>query len=649
MVTRICQNEKSMAPSVFIDLVIDSQTGEAVATAVIGPVSEAESLRQVPDPRFANGAGLDQMMEEAIHAQRIPEAWVAPFSPQRDHPVQRVIELLEWVMWVLTARGEAPSHVLATDRAGIRGASAAFQSWIRLPAREDLELAIARALDAARRVGLGTTGEETRTSALTYGVPGTPAGLVVARILGSLVLHSGLNATRKNREWVSPAPGAEVTRRLLMLADTSSESPARPMGVARIHTILARTEGLVEAIAAPIALRALDSVMDSLSGTAGSGRTKALLRATLGEISGIVEARQGDYEACERVLERLWDERDPNTPGIIEASFSDDPWALTRAHFLRAQVANHRGDYAKATRSLDRAREIAQQERSIRMRLLMAEAAVVSAGAAQNRWPFDPSSDEERGAMDQAADWLHSSLVDLEDSGREKTDAAAAWHSEQEEPTQRDPFLGAALGTFGRTLAFLGQHDDATTSLLRSRRCFSSASDLCANAVYLTHVELDRPSRTDPDCFEQFLSLALEPAHRTPDLCSQRLLHDDGFRFLLNVLLKALAFGLTPTGVDQELWAEALSSTGDESAFSSIARLRSHPSELLARHAGEVLSRWDRPAEAARWLDLSVKVGRSGEETMRRLAQFTERLANGDGADLRAPRGSVFNPCFEYR
>lgn len=269
------------------------------------------------------------------------------------------------------------------------------------------------------------------------------------------------------------------------------------------------------------------------------------------------------------------------------------------------------------------------------MKLLLAEAATLMAVAAQNRWPFDPASLEEMNSMSEAASILDKVVRDLRKIGS----------GEQQE--RRDPTLAAALGTLGRTIAFIGKHREARRFLYEARKQFSSTRDLVVNGIYLAHVELDS-NVVVPSRFEKALILVVQPEERSPEYFATRLAAGDlASRFALNVLLKAIASRLEVWNVDTSAWIASLTAEGSGTLYDLLCRMRSHPTELVARHAAEVLKSSDLPQAAARWFELGISVGREGGQTLERLAQFTEHLALGRAPS--GPRGAILNPCYEYR
>jgi hypothetical protein len=74
--------------------------------------------------------------------------------------------------------------------------------------------------------------------------------------------------------------------------------------------------------------------------------------------------------------------------------------------------------------------------------------------------------------------------------------------------------------------------------------------------------------------------------------------------------------------------------------------MRSHPSELIARHLGELAS----PPDARKsWFELSLELSENAPAggTIHRFGAFTRRLLSNEGP--LGPVGCVTNPTFEYR
>jgi hypothetical protein len=454
---------------------------------------------------------------------------------------------------------------------------------------------------------------------------------------------------------MSPAPPSDLLNELRRLPGLIEEQPPRPLAIARLEARFRRATGTSGATCARIARDALRQVAANV-GVLPTPAMAAILRAALGEIAGLADARSGDFESCMPFYEEFFDRHDAAPLSLIERAFAGEPWTQASAFWTRARIANHRGDVRGALAALRRVRLECAREDSTRMSLLAAEAAITEAVSVQNRWPFDPASEPDGGAMAEAARSLEALIARLRDDreASELSAAATPLHlgDKGSEPVRlrRDPTLAAALGTLGRTYAFLGRHDDAVQALLEARGRFVSPADRALSAHFLAQVELDRGSDRDGDRLECVLRCLVPPHTRDPAAGLARLRGGDlGFRFTVNLWLKAMAVGMFVAGVDRGAWCEALAERAPDGWGATVAAARSHPSELLCRYAGELLAAVGDTATAAWWFDVGVAIAREGGSTMQRLALFTERLARGEGAVFEDPRGSLHNPCFEHR
>ncbi len=101
----------------------------------------------------------------------------------------------------------------------------------------------------------------------------------------------------------------------------------------------------------------------------------------------------------------------------------------------------------------------------------------------------------------------------------------------------------------------------------------------------------------------------------------------------------------------RDAWRTDLAKAAEGYVYTPIQAQRSHPTELVARHAAEVLRKAGAAEAAVRaWFELSLAVSDSAPEgTMRRLGTFTRALAEGSVLTTSAPYGSLLNPSFEYR
>jgi hypothetical protein len=501
-----------------------------------------------------------------------------------------------------------------------------------MPEADEVRRAMTRVAPA-----LGGAFSEGRTAAaieivaMPYGAPDTPEGLVLARLVAWTLAAHGEDAapSRWTAHWMDRAPSADVRAHIDDLLAASGELWPSALRVARSVTAVRRAEALGAEVASALGRTILVRAVHQCRQSSDSPAVAAYLLETAGEAGVVTEMRGGDYEACDLVMRALWDP--PGQQSLISRVFADDPWSAGRAWLTRARIANHQGDCELTDASLAAFDAAIESEQSLRATILKLEGAILRGVAAQNRWPFEADDIDAWPQMARARDRLVA-LIDLP----------------LREGPACDPLTGMALGTLARTHAFLGDHAKARDLLRLARRCFSTERDLQANAVYAAHVALEAAADfadTLADVHAAVPSLLRAPEEAVRQLQSGNL----AVRFAINVWVKALNLPLPDLDAARLVWTAALRDGGEGSLFRVLALVPSHPVDLIARHAGELLAAASASKEARRWFDLGIAVGRRGGSTMRRLGRFTERLADGWGPDASAPRGSVFNPSFEYR
>jgi hypothetical protein len=573
---------------------------------------------------------------------------------------ERFLDLVEWGLLEAACHAVPVARIVLSDRAGLRGVGDVPGRL--LPDRDDIEAVTRRVHDDLAAAGCDVP-VLADIAIVPFGVPRTPPSLVTARFLGLALLDMGAEPARAAWPWVRFAPtGGEMSnlRRIPFLA---GERPPRPLSLAELQTHFERQGRVVgrEEIAEVgvwLAQQALERLRGEASDRPEHPQTAAALRAALGEIVGIADGGAGDYEACEKVLRLFWDADPGGETPVIERVLGRDHWTLARARIARARIANRRGDAQQAHRSVALARRSAAYESSLRSRLLSIEAALLDAVAAQNQWPFEPGSQVDEDAMEEAGRVLDGVTRELRlIMGTQAEEPPADFqpldlgHIGREEwRSLRDPLFGKALGSLGRTWAFLGRHDEAARALLDARSLFVASKDRRRCAHHLAHVELDRGPELSFVRMQRVLDQIAPASDRSPEPGLRRLAGEDkAFRFTVNLLLKTLAHGLSMPGLDRDPWAAALAAEGIGSWLEEVRALRSRPTELLARHAAELLRVSGEELAAGRWFALGVEIGREGGATMQRLAVFTERLWRGADEDPTAPRGSVLRPSYEYR
>jgi len=238
-------------------------------------------------------------------------------------------------------------------------------------------------------------------------------------------------------------------------------------------------------------------------------------------------------------------------------------------------------------------------------------------------------------------------LSDDERLLRELAGSSSGWA-----PSNREH--GRCLGTCARSLAFAGDLDAAWRLALEARSYFADfPSDLVFNACVLARIELER-ARTTPEStrtalIRVLMKLAQAEPLRDAARVDDALNADASARFPFDLLLRQLLWapGVSEAGLERPL-LELLAGppTG---LYQTVRSTPSHPSELIARHAAELLQRHQRKAKVVeRWFQLSLELtSHSPWPTLQRLSSFTRHLAEGGVAD--GPPGSLLNPTFEYR
>jgi len=631
---------------------VDAATrpGRAIAVAVVTEHAAADAVpdsRDWPlDVRHANPEAIVALLRE-LPIEPVLAVWVAEPDAEERSLAELVVDLVAWLAICARSDADEPDQLVVAQLA----ASVDDAPSARLPGPDELAVALARTARWSIAIGWPPRPAPTVVQ-VPYGVPSTPTALVRARLTATAILR-GVDLPAEPRRSVAPdAPALRELERLAMLA---TQQPASPLAVARSARAVGAGDGDGGAWLSDLRGLVLGRLVERASAPDARSATAAMLRATIGEIAGIVDARQGDYEACDEVLARFVDPRGGGEASLAELALDGDPWALASAWLVRARVANHRGDAGTATRACQKAVRAARREASVRARVLALEATNLTVVAAQNLWPYVTGTPSFQA--------LHDAAVELErEVGRYQAlvtalgEAPAPASREPRltigaiaEPAadQCDPILGAAYGTLGRSMAFLGRHDDAVSMLLFARAHLLSPLDRSLNTCFLLHVELDRP-RPDPAIVGQLFDRVVAVDERAPSAFARRLAAGDlGSRFTVDLLLKAMVAGIAVPGATPREWADALSD--EQGLLASLARVRTHPTELIARHAGELLHAADRRERSAAWLTLGIEVGREGGGALQRIARFTELLAGTAAAPAGAPRGSIFNPCYEYR
>ncbi|MCB9609784.1 MAG: hypothetical protein H6716_24540 [Polyangiaceae bacterium] len=641
-----------------LDLAVDVVAGKTCVVAALMPDNEQApepSRAWPPDLRHANERAVTECLGSLLGRLDEPPARLLyrVFDTASERADVALLELLEWHVYAALLDDMQLECVMLPDRGAVRGDGPLH------PIRVDGE-------DVARVV-LGTSSaaaclDRTPPRAptvrvTTYGVPQTPVAQAVVRAAAVWLLSEGTLPSTPIAD-PSEAPGAEELNRLRALSALVAQSDLHAYGIAETKVWFDRRGGFGGRVGSDLASRVLDRAWQGPPAEGDQYRDAAALRRCLGVVAGVLDARAGDYEAPEEILKRAFGGGSSASGSRADALFGRQAFTLAAALAQRAFVANHRGDTETARNALARAYDAAGRETSLRAAVLRLECLTFMAVACQDAWPYAAPGDQAREDLVRVEQRLGAAVESFRQvvQALPASDPARAADAQPldlgelgvEAPSNtQDPALGAALGTLGRTRAFLGDHDAAARTLLEARSQFATELDRAVNAAFLAHLELDRGPQADAARLECVLSTLAPAEARTPSHAIARLrVHDFGFRFTLDIVLKTLAAGVALHGTSAAEWQEAL--MGDD-LFGLLAVQRSHPTELIGRHAGEVLQRAGHAAEAQRWFTLSVQVAAAGGSALQRTAVFTNLLAQHGAQAATGPRGCLTNPCYAQR
>lgn len=641
-----------------LDLAVDVAAGKTCVVAALMPanVQAPEPSRAwPPDLRHANERAIADCLGNLLG--RLGQPPVRLLYRVFDTAIERadvaLLQLIEWHVYAALLDGLEFEGVMVPERGAVRG------DGLLHPSRVDSE-DVARVLLGVSSVAACLDRSPPRAPAVrvaTYGVPQTPVAQAVVRAAAVCLLSEGTLPFTLTAA-ASEAPCAEELNRLRALSALVAQSDLHAYGIAETKVWFDRRGGFGGRVGSDLASRVLDRAWQGPPAEGDEYRDAAALRRCLGVVAGVLDARAGDYEAPEEILKRAFGCGSSAGVSRVDALFGRQAFMLASALAQRAFVANHRGDSETARVALARAYDAAGRETSLRATVLRLECLTFIAVACQDAWPYVAPGDQARQDLVRVEQRLGAAVEDfrkivraLPVSDPERSVRAQPLDLGElgvEAPsTTQDPVLGAALGTLGRTRAFLGDHDAAARTLLEARSQFATDLDRAVNSAFLAHLELDRGPQADAGRLERVLT-TLAPEHaRTPVHAVARLRAEDfGFRFTLDILLKTLATGVALDGTSHSDWQEAL--LGDE-LFDLLTVQRSHPTELIGRHAGEVLQRGGHAAEAQRWFTLSVQVAAAGGSALQRTAVFTNLLAQHGAQAATGPRGCLTNPCYAQR
>jgi hypothetical protein len=377
-------------------------------------------------------------------------------------------------------------------------------------------------------------------------------------------------------------------------------------------------------------------------------------------------AKTGSYEGVWTALSDGWSSDGPLATRL-RSSVRDRELAA-RLWRVTLECSNHRGDVAAAERAEREFADVLRQGHSL---VLLAEWQIVSNLSAvrlQNGLPtgtqdhdtvfkkIKDSVSSQVAAADAAGEVLQlaMSAPPTPPVGPENVDEARLWGALGITPSWSSPDRerGRHYGTAARSLGFIGDLDRARDLCLRARSFFSdSPMDLRFNASVLARVELERARLGKKRAPQPLLLAAMKLAGcnelEDPGACASAVQRNPGVRFALDLVLRQLLW--TDADARQlEKWKRALKRDGSDSLLNALSapELHTHPSELIARHAAELL---EGDAAASNWFELSLAISDASApgSTLRRFGEFTRQLQAT--AKYVGPHGCVTNPSFEYR
>lgn len=585
----------------------------------------------------------------------------------------------------------APADVAAARSSGLHVEQERDESWVE----GVLGAEVRETVDALRRTPIGflspwPSSGVTQVSRATFG--GAHAGIFVA----DLCCNESYAALREDRsardEQVASRLGMRDPSRLL-LVDYATVREVRlldqalrsdPPDLLRAGKLMVAIE--IEANgsrsgfgrwngARRLAEHLWHGAIEALGHSLISNERAAAgtLRHLAAHVELDLDLKHGDYEGTWRALTIAWCGESVLASalrnGCRNRELAAKLWRLT------LECANHRGDDVNTQRARREFRRLLAPGVPIRLVPEALQFQNLQIVALQNRLPADTAEtarvlEELRESASQLTLLAReaaqlSALIDL--GGNAPAPGPSAHDEEAElalrralgnsEPPFRfsDRICGSCLGTAARSWAFLGQLDSAVSLLLEARAHFGeSEPDLRFNAAVIARVELERARRARNemrlDALRSSLALAGLELAPSPRYFVAAVRANPAARFSLDLWLRTLLW--TDLGDEQlrAVWKAELGKGPRGRLFPLLESQRTHPTELVARHAGELLlADHENRTAAGEWFALSLAVSASSPEgTLTRFAAFTQALASR--AELpEAPSGSLLNPTFEYR
>lgn len=396
-----------------------------------------------------------------------------------------------------------------------------------------------------------------------------------------------------------------------------------------------------------------------------------LVARLAGAVHGRLEEKSGQYEGAWRALELAW--AGDGALARRARALAIDAERRAALDRMTIECANHRGDVAAAELAWERFRAGVAGLRSLAVLAESLRAHNVWHGALQNRLPA-PADEIEvlRARLAADGDALERRATSAGELADVVPDVRADDGQDRDVPASDDELrlwsalgeargrcipdreVGRCFGTVARTWAFLGDHERAVRAALQARRRFGDdAFDLRFNAIVLLTILCDEArvagaERARSTAIAALLDQVCGARFDRPREVVTRLDAAPGERFALDRLLRALLWARSAVRAPlARAWREHLAEGRDSVLFKALAlRHRTHPSELLARHAAEL----SEGAARAAWLALSLELTDAAPEgsTLRRFSAFTRGLQGGAPV-AEAVAGSELAPTFEYR
>lgn len=402
------------------------------------------------------------------------------------------------------------------------------------------------------------------------------------------------------------------------------------------------------------------------AGAKAPSKIRAIAQRLMGDARAELDMKHGAYEATSRAL-RLGFFGSGPLAELVRSLPDDELRAQMYAATL--QCENHRGNVHVSRQAREAFAAIYAQNCSL---TLLAQALHVENLAnvlEQNELPAPP---EQAPAQMALVTERAEALLDFAERTNQqlghlalRPNAAPELVSDAEKRLRRllqdsgpvwlrrDCGHGRAYGTASRSLAFCGKLEQALQAALQSRRFFANSSqDLNVNACNLARIRAEQArlgQLTPEDELLQYLVELTGGAQMSGvNVAIRELKRNRAARFALDILLRQLRWNVAPGRKTASIPLLADAGAKNSKLFTFLTTQRSHPTELIARHIGELLLRDNHASAADRWFQLSVELTiDKGETTLGRFTPFTEALREGRAAD--GPPGSVLNPTFEYR